>query len=105
MRAYAAVLLLVSAGPRGDDRGHEHGRHGRRRPDLGAVLGQLAPRHPPRDLPYDPAEHRVARVAHRLLSSRCRSPYAIRDCRLQSSINPGDAAWEKRPPDSPKLAS
>ena len=30
---------------------------------------------------------------------------AIRDCSDHSSMNPGEAAWENRPPDSAKLAS
>jgi hypothetical protein len=34
-----------------------------------------------------------------------RSRQAIRDCNDHSSMKPGDAAWEKRPPDSEKVAS
>ena len=38
-------------------------------------------------------------------SAPCRTRQAIRDCSDHSSMKPGDAAWEKSPPDSAKVAS
>src|SRR2546421_6803544 len=35
----------------------------------------------------------------------CLTRHAILDCSDHSSMNPGDAAWENKPPDSAKVAS
>ena len=67
---------------------------------LELVLGDA-----PADVPHDPAEHGVSASGHVSLLPRLRTRYAIRDCRLQSSMKPGLACWEKSPPDSPKPAS
>ena len=57
------------------------------------------------DLPDDPAQNCVALRVHDLPFPRLRRPYAIRDWSVHSSMKPGLACWEKRPPDSPKPAS
>src|SRR5437660_818855 len=99
------MSLVARAGARGREARDQHQQHHRGGADLGPVLGQLSLRHARPDLPDDPAEDGVALRAHASSLPRFRIAYAMRDWRLHSSVNPGLACCEKRPPDSPKPAS
>src|SRR5262249_37138390 len=89
----------------------QHERDGPGSADLRLVVSDLLlllpygpPRHPDADLRDHPADKCMSLLIHWFPFARLRMAYAIRDWRLQSSMKPGLACWEKRPPDSPNPA-
>ncbi len=70
--------------------------------------GQATAQIPLARVPDGVAEQLVGGSGHESDVTRKRyslcSRHAIRDCNENSSMNPGEAVWEKRPPDSVKEA-
>src|SRR5437016_8856459 len=103
-RSVRAISVVAGCRLGGNHATDEHERNRSRRAYLRAVLDDLALRHPRADLPDQPTQHCVSLGGHSFPFTRLRIAYAILDWRLQSSMNPGLACCEKRPPDSPKPA-
>jgi hypothetical protein len=53
----------------------------------------------PCSLPHDKSKNLVTHMQRCYPSSRWRTRQAIRDCNDHSSMKPGEASWENRPPD------
>src|ERR671931_2831729 len=104
-RSGRAISVVARGRLGGHHAADEHERDHAGSAELRLVLRDLALGDPRADLPDRPAEHRVALAVHSFPLPRFRMAYAILDWRLQSSMKPGLACWEKRPPDSPKPAS
>src|SRR3954469_20608120 len=104
-RSVFATTSVVAGGLGGHDAADQHQRDGPSSADLGPVLDDLPLRHSRADLPDQPAQHGVSLAVHSFSFTRLRIAYAILDWRLHSSMKPGLACCEKRPPDSPKPAS
>src|SRR5437763_950920 len=104
-RSVLATTSVVAGCLGGHHAADQHQRDRAGCADLCAVLDDLPLRHSRADLPDQPAQHCVSLAVHSFSFTRLRIAYAILDWRLQSSMKPGLACCENRPPDSPKPAS